>query len=60
MRMAMPIVFSPFNLPVTSDPIEGFAGPLAGILAGLLWTKKNAPRGSNICCQSPVIRHFSH
>ena len=35
--------FSPFKLPVISDPIDGFAGPLAGILAGLLWTKKNAP-----------------
>ena len=36
--------FSSFNLPVTSDPIKGFAGPLAGILAGLLWTKQHAPK----------------
>ena len=35
--------FSSFKLPVTSDPIDGFAGPLAGILAGLLWTKQNLP-----------------
>ena len=35
--------FSQFNLPVVKDPVEGFAGPLAGILAGLLWTKQNLP-----------------
>ncbi len=29
--------FAPFGLPVIRDPIEGFAGPLAGILAGLEW-----------------------
>lgn len=26
-----------YGLPVRSDPVSGFAGPLAGILAGLLW-----------------------
>ena len=29
--------FARFNLPVLADSIEGFAGPLAGILAGLDW-----------------------
>jgi molybdenum cofactor guanylyltransferase len=29
--------FSRFGLPVVSDEISGFAGPLAGILAGLDW-----------------------
>ncbi len=29
--------FSETGLPVISDPIAGFAGPLAGILAGLNW-----------------------
>ncbi len=29
--------FSAFGLPVLSDSIAGFAGPLAGILAGLDW-----------------------
>jgi molybdopterin-guanine dinucleotide biosynthesis protein A len=29
--------FARFNLPVLPDSIEGFAGPLAGILAGLDW-----------------------
>lgn len=29
--------FSSFGLPVVADSIEGFAGPLAGVLAGLDW-----------------------
>jgi len=29
--------FSEFGLPVIADSIEGFAGPLAGVLAGLDW-----------------------
>jgi molybdenum cofactor guanylyltransferase len=32
-----------FALPVVADDIEGFAGPLAGILAGLDWLAANAP-----------------
>ena len=35
--------FARFNLPVVADSIEGFAGPLAGILAGLDWTAANRP-----------------
>lgn len=33
--------FSAFGLPVVSDSIAGFAGPLAGVLAGLDWAAKN-------------------
>lgn len=29
--------FAEYNLPVISDSIKGFAGPLAGVLAGLDW-----------------------
>lgn len=29
--------FAPYGLPVISDSIDGFAGPLAGVLAGLDW-----------------------
>ncbi|HEV2956352.1 MAG TPA: molybdenum cofactor guanylyltransferase MobA [Xanthobacteraceae bacterium] len=32
-----------FGLPVVADDIEGFAGPLAGILVGLDWLAANAP-----------------
>jgi len=35
--------FSAFSLPVVPDPIAGFAGPLAGVLAGFDWALANAP-----------------
>ena len=38
-----PARFAPFGLPVVPDTIEGFVGPLAGILAGLRWSAANAP-----------------
>lgn len=38
-----PLRFLGFGLPVAADPIEGFAGPLAGILAGMHWARANAP-----------------
>jgi molybdenum cofactor guanylyltransferase len=31
--------FADFDLPVVADSIAGFAGPLAGVLAGLDWAK---------------------
>jgi len=36
--------FAPFDLPVAADVIEGFAGPLAGILTGLEWMRDHAPQ----------------
>jgi molybdopterin-guanine dinucleotide biosynthesis protein A len=38
-----PARFAGFGLPVAPDPIPGFAGPLAGILAGLDWAAAHAP-----------------
>jgi molybdopterin-guanine dinucleotide biosynthesis protein A len=38
-----PVRFAPFGLPVVADVIEGFAGPLAGVLTALDWTAANAP-----------------
>ncbi|QND60433.1 molybdenum cofactor guanylyltransferase MobA [Mesorhizobium huakuii] len=35
--------FSRFGLPVLADTIEGFAGPLAGILTGLEWAAAGTP-----------------
>jgi molybdopterin-guanine dinucleotide biosynthesis protein A len=35
--------FAPFGLAVVSDVIEGFAGPLAGVLTGLEWAASHAP-----------------
>ena len=38
-----PARFAGFGLPVVADSVEGFAGPLAGVLAGLDWTAANRP-----------------
>jgi molybdopterin-guanine dinucleotide biosynthesis protein A len=35
--------FADYDLPVVADVVEGFAGPLAGILTGLEWARANAP-----------------
>ena len=35
--------FAPFGLPVVADGIAGYAGPLAGVHAGLEWVKANRP-----------------
>src|SRR3989337_2801111 len=35
--------FARFGLPVVPDSVAGFAGPLAGIHAGLEWVKANRP-----------------
>lgn len=39
-----PARFSGAGLPVVPDTIEGFAGPLAGVLAGLEWAAVHAPK----------------
>ncbi|UCI33521.1 molybdenum cofactor guanylyltransferase MobA [Mesorhizobium sp. B4-1-4] len=38
-----PARFARFGLPVLADTVEGFAGPLAGILAGLEWAVASTP-----------------
>jgi molybdopterin-guanine dinucleotide biosynthesis protein A len=38
-----PARFAPFGLPVAGDKVDGFAGPLAGVLTGLEWARANAP-----------------
>ncbi len=38
-----PARFASFGLPVIADTVEGYAGPLAGVLAGLDWAAANAP-----------------
>lgn len=38
-----PARFAPFGLPVIADDITGFAGPLAGVLAGLDWAAQHLP-----------------
>ena len=38
-----PARFSGFGLPVVADVVEGFAGPLAGVLTGMLWAREHVP-----------------
>jgi molybdopterin-guanine dinucleotide biosynthesis protein A len=38
-----PARFANFGLPVVGDSVTGFAGPLAGVHAGLEWVKVNRP-----------------
>ncbi|MGH6760175.1 MAG: molybdenum cofactor guanylyltransferase MobA [Phyllobacterium sp.] len=45
---ADPGLYAGFGLPVIPDSISGFAGPLAGILAGMEWTAGHHPDASHI------------
>ncbi len=38
-----PARFADYDLPVAPDVVEGFAGPLAGVLTGMEWAAENAP-----------------
>jgi molybdenum cofactor guanylyltransferase len=35
--------FAAFGLPVAADVVEGFAGPLAGVLTGMQWARTHRP-----------------
>ncbi len=39
-----PARFAEFGLPVAPDSVEGYAGPLAGVLAGLDWAAASRPQ----------------
>ena len=38
-----PARFADYDLPVAADLVEGFAGPLAGVLTGLRWAAEHRP-----------------
>jgi molybdopterin-guanine dinucleotide biosynthesis protein A len=38
-----PARFASFGLPVEADVVEGFAGPLAGVLTGMEWARAQRP-----------------
>ncbi|MGD9828508.1 MAG: molybdenum cofactor guanylyltransferase MobA [Hyphomicrobiaceae bacterium] len=44
--------FAGYGLPVVADPIDGFAGPLAGVLAGMRWTREAMPSATAIATVS--------
>ena len=50
--------FAEFGLPVVADGVEGFAGPLAGVLAGLDWAAAATPQAQwlvSIACDTPFF-----
>jgi molybdopterin-guanine dinucleotide biosynthesis protein A len=38
-----PARFAAFGLPIVADTVADFAGPLAGVLAGMRWSRAHAP-----------------
>ena len=53
-----PARFAEFDLPVAPDVIEGFAGPLAGVLTGLEWARTHAPDCAfvaSFACDAPFV-----
>ncbi len=52
--------FAPFGLPVVSDTIDGFVGPLAGVLAGMKWAAANVPGArwvASVSADAPFLPH---
>lgn len=43
-----PARFAGFGLPVVPDTMDGFLGPLAGVLAGLRWSAHNVPAATHM------------
>ena len=41
-----PARFQAFGLPVLPDIVEGFAGPLAGVLTGMVWARAQLPEAT--------------
>lgn len=58
--------FARFGLPVVADSVSGFAGPLAGVHAGLEWVRANRPgisRAVTVATDTPffptdLVRRF--
>lgn len=51
-----PARFAQYGLPVIADSVEGFAGPLAGVLAGLDWAaEQGADRIVTVAADTPFF-----
>jgi molybdopterin-guanine dinucleotide biosynthesis protein A len=53
-----PARLSGFGLPIAPDVIEGYAGPLAGVLTGLEWARIQAPECdyvASFACDAPFV-----
>jgi len=55
-----PARFAQWTLPVIPDAVSGERGPLAGVLAGMLWTQRHCPDIADIAAvptDAPFIPH---
>ena len=55
-----PMRYKNYGLPVISDVVGGYAGPLAGILTGMNWLTKNYPGHTHIislATDAPFLPH---
>ena len=55
-----PTRFAGFHLAIAADSVAGFAGPLAGVLAGLDWAAEHAPECSlvlSVPTDAPFLPH---
>jgi molybdopterin-guanine dinucleotide biosynthesis protein A len=53
-----PARFAAFGLPVVPDRDADFAGPLAGLLAGMMWTREHHPEAQCVmtaACDTPFF-----
>lgn len=55
-----PARFAAFDLPVVADTIAGFAGPLAGILAGMRWAEAAVPDAAFVASVAADTPFFPH
>jgi molybdopterin-guanine dinucleotide biosynthesis protein A len=53
-----PRQFQIFSLPVAQDTLQGFQGPLAGLLTGLRWARaRGAEHLLTVPCDTPFLPH---
>jgi molybdenum cofactor guanylyltransferase len=55
-----PARFASLGLPTIADPIDGFIGPLAGVLAGMRWTMRHHPGVTHtltVSSDAPFLPH---
>ena len=55
-----PARFAAFGMPVVADTIEGFAGPLAGVLTGMEWAAANRPDAAWLATFATDAPFFPH
>lgn len=48
--------FASYGLPIVADPVGGFAGPLAGVLAGMVWAaQRNCAWLASFAVDAPFL-----